>query len=250
MKILFVWDVAGVSCVFAKYLRRRGHEVKVMSRALQDEFHFLDFYGETRLDVEGGEFDMMAYKEAENHDIIHCNAVPKVANFIKQQYPNKKVLIEYHGSELRMLHQDNPHVDKTLVSTPDLVKFMPGAEWLPNPVDVEHFKPSDHEEGAVFFKEYYHEEPTEIPFPFDIVNREQPRLHSSIPFLLQQWDTFIDYRFYKGFGLLDFPSKTSLEALATGMKVYNHKRMLIRGLPSMHRGDIATLKLEKIYNSL
>ena len=55
----------------------------------------------------------------------------------------KPVILHHHGSEIR--NKDYPKFAKELVkyryvSTPDLLEFVPNAEWLPNPVDVQDLK--------------------------------------------------------------------------------------------------------------
>ena len=56
---------------------------------------------------------------------------------------NKPVILHHHGSEIR--NKEYPGIANQLikhcfVSTPDLLQFVPGAEWLPNPVDLDKIK--------------------------------------------------------------------------------------------------------------
>ena len=58
----------------------------------------------------------------------------------------KPVVLHHHGSEIR--NKDYPKFANELVkyryvSTPDLLEFVPDAEWLPNPVDVQDLKYSE-----------------------------------------------------------------------------------------------------------
>ena len=55
----------------------------------------------------------------------------------------KPVILHHHGSEIR--NKDYPKFANELVkyryvSTPELLEFVPNAEWLPNPVDVQDLK--------------------------------------------------------------------------------------------------------------
>jgi hypothetical protein len=55
----------------------------------------------------------------------------------------KPVILHHHGSEIR--NKDYPKFANHLVkyryvSTPDLLEFVPDAEWLPNPVDLTNLK--------------------------------------------------------------------------------------------------------------
>jgi len=56
---------------------------------------------------------------------------------------NKPVILHHHGSEIR--NKQYPKFASNLVkhryvSTPDLLEFVPDAEWLPNPVNLENLK--------------------------------------------------------------------------------------------------------------
>ena len=59
---------------------------------------------------------------------------------------NKPVVLHYHGSEIRNKKPSkftNDFVKHIYVSTPDLLKSAPDAEWLPNPTNLEKIVYSD-----------------------------------------------------------------------------------------------------------
>ena len=59
---------------------------------------------------------------------------------------NKPVVLHYHGSEIRNKKPSkftNYFVKHIYVSTPDLLKSVPDAEWLPNPTNLEKIVYSD-----------------------------------------------------------------------------------------------------------
>ena len=59
---------------------------------------------------------------------------------------NKPVVLHYHGSEIRNKKPSkftNDFVKHIYVSTPDLLKSVPDAEWLPNPTNLEKIVYSD-----------------------------------------------------------------------------------------------------------
>ena len=59
---------------------------------------------------------------------------------------NKPVILHYHGSEIRNKKPSkftNDFVKHIYVSTPDLLKSVPDAEWLPNPTNLEKIVYSD-----------------------------------------------------------------------------------------------------------
>ena len=56
---------------------------------------------------------------------------------------NKPVILHHHGSEIRNKEYPrfaNQLVKHRFVSTPDLLQFVPDAEWLPNPVNLDKIK--------------------------------------------------------------------------------------------------------------
>jgi hypothetical protein len=251
-----VWDVAGVSCVLAKWLRRKDHSCSVIIRKGYDTLGFFDFYKEQVIDLEGRDFDYVAVGMAAEYDIIHVNSDFRLAKRLKTAYPDKKVVLEYHGSDARGNHKHirEPYeigLDKILVSTVDLYDYVYGAEWLPNPVDIEHFKVSEHKPGALQIKTKNQVMALDTPFSLDIIFRDSnPIMYKDMPKLLENYHMYIDIKNYADVGLLKPLSKTALEALATGMKVYNSDRLIVQGLPSRHHPDSVTDKLLEIYNIL
>ncbi|MFH0930368.1 MAG: glycosyltransferase family 4 protein [Candidatus Zixiibacteriota bacterium] len=65
----------------------------------------------------------------------------------------KKVIFHFHGSEIRgkKMHPRIKLADAHLVSTPDLLEYVPDGIWIPQPIDLDYWKPLSIEkkEGAV-----------------------------------------------------------------------------------------------------
>ncbi len=55
----------------------------------------------------------------------------------------KKVIFHFHGSEIRgkSMHPRIKSANARLVSSPDLLEFVPDAIWIPQPVDLDQWKP-------------------------------------------------------------------------------------------------------------
>src|SRR5919197_2608652 len=101
MKILHIWDQAGVACVLAKYHRRIGHEVRILKRAGYDPFGISQFYNEPLLDMDGKAFLKYAIKEAGSCDVVHVHTLYKIIPDLRKKYRDKKLVLHYHGSEAR-----------------------------------------------------------------------------------------------------------------------------------------------------
>ena len=101
MKILHVWDQAGVACILAKQHRKQGHEVRILKRAGYDPFGISQFYGEPLLDMDGKSFLKFAVKQADGYDAVHVHSIYKIIPDLRKKYPDKKLVLHYHGSEVR-----------------------------------------------------------------------------------------------------------------------------------------------------
>jgi glycosyltransferase involved in cell wall biosynthesis len=55
----------------------------------------------------------------------------------------KKVIFHFHGSEIRgkKMHPRIKLADARLVSSPDLLQYAPDGIWIPQPIDLEYWKP-------------------------------------------------------------------------------------------------------------
>lgn len=82
-----------------------------------------------------------------DYDIFHFHAESifaaefKDIPFLKKL--GKKVIFHFHGSEIRgkNMHPRIKLADARLVSSPDLLEFVPDGIWIPQPVDLEYWTP-------------------------------------------------------------------------------------------------------------
>lgn len=179
LRILHIWDNAGVAGLMSKYQRKLGHESKVFLLK-RDSYGFDDFYNEINLMKNAKEIKpnesrkalrknpliylyrnlklyIISWKHirAFNPDVIHFHHLA----YLPLLFPFRKKLIEFHGTILRRKYVDGsinelrkvknwffPFYRKLNVpcfySTHDLAKDIPKnyeATHIPNPIDVEHF---------------------------------------------------------------------------------------------------------------
>ena len=246
MNILHIWDQAGVACVLAKYQRKAGHNAKVIKTEADDPFGFLKFYGEEYVNSMTSNSHVFT-----EFDIFHLHSYRYLAKPLKQKYPKSKIILEYHGTDARchtLLERadDEQYCDLILYSTPDLIEWVPNGIYLPLPIDTEHFKETCHIEGSLFMKSDHYRIPALIPFPFKV---EKPVPYKDVPKVFELYDTYIDIQDNKGnVNPIEAHSKTALEALATGMKVYTYDRRMIKGLPLHHRPENVIKRLDYLYN--
>lgn len=258
MKILFVWEVAGVASILAKYMRRKGHDCTVVGSRPYDSFGFLDSYNEISYPVAGPEFDSYVMNRVflNKYDIVHVNSAGPLAYRIKRKHPEVKVFLEYHGSDARLTPKEDRAIhesilDGVIFSTPDLKEYMnPGAQYLPLIVDTEHFPLTEHSKGALFIKPYDQEVPDIEPYTFHIIERDRtPFAYELMPELFRLFSIYIDIRIDKSVGLITPLSKTALEALSTGMSVLRADGKEIMGLPEEFKPERVIPILERIYQT-
>jgi hypothetical protein len=260
MKVVHVWNTAGVACILAKWLRKQGIQSRVISKGLSvhDPFHYLDYYGEVPVYTSNNTVFMDNVNSLiQNANIVHLHSVPELIAPMKKK--GKKVVMHYHGSELVLkgVTTDNP--DKILLSSPNLLDYCPEGTVIPNPVDTELF----HDIGKrgdkwLMFKIRYLDMGfienylgTEFSSR-EVIDRDaNPMLYKHMPEILQKYCGYIDIKFDKDYGhLVKVPSRTALEALACGLPVVNWEKKIVRGLPEEHKPENVVKQLIGIYKEL
>lgn len=265
MKILHIWDQAGVACILAKHHRRMGHEVRILKRVGYDPFGISQFYNEPLLDMDGKAFLKYAIKEAAGYDVVHVHTLYKIIPDLFKKYRDKKLVLHYHGSEARSRQGDplkaeaESRADVVLGSTVDLKDFVDDIICVPNPVDTEHFAPGSGSNGRAFtirtprgntqwvldyLKSY------SIDLQVEVVDREaSPIPYAQVPAFLRQYGTCVDIKYIDG-ALLHAMSKTGLESLACGLSVLDHELKYVEGLSEEHKPEVAATKMLGIYHSV
>jgi len=284
IKILHVFDAAGVACILAKYQRRLGHTTEAIIRDGYDGFGIHAFYGTKivtpktpklkQLGVFGKPlrysirtlnvliFYLYIFFHSRKFDVVHIHCCWMACFFT-----SKPKVVEFHGDDIRKFPSRKWMIDRAvtwwfinhfkhkipfLVSTPDLLRDLPEAVYLPNPVDTEHFKRSElMVKGTAVFFNNWHESSLKRAFLlklkhtlFVLVVDRNEREHfsySSMPQNLSRFEYFIDR---EGIHSL---SKTALEALAMGLKVIRWDNRIVEGLPCGHLPENVARKSLEIY---
>ena len=188
MKILHINDMAGVACILAKYQRFNGIESKVLSPNKIDKFGILKYYKDYVEIIDPINFLDYCISQAKDADVIHVHSMEEVVVKMRKTFGNsKKIILHYHGTDIRGLkNKNNPALstmkikakfymrklrnrlrlirmgyyksaktesqklaDVILVSTDDLLSLLPNAKYLPNPVDLDHFSKETNHDSKV-----------------------------------------------------------------------------------------------------
>ena len=293
MKILHIWDQAGVACILAKYQRQQGHSSSVLRVKDQDKYGINAFYRELIMFSSEQDFIQRSLKEASTADLIHVHSRIDVIAPIREKFGRtKKIILHYHGTDIRGLdsptvYQNRSHLsniipilkkfirrrsewtqrhrraqllaDATLVSTPDLLKLVKVAKYLPNPVDTDHFKPDKTDSSKGNKALTIRSEVTDIQWALDYCKRnninldietydrtQHPLMYQDMPGFLRRYDIYVDIRYVNG-RILENLSKSALESLASGLEVLDYRLEYRRGLPREHNPPIVVSKLSEIY---
>lgn len=264
MKVLHIWNTAGVGSVIAKYMDRiYGTQSWLMHRRAFDPYGFT-VYGEL-LDSRACIFKLKCLLEARKYDVIHVHTIDELVPFLKLLYPHKPVVLHYHGSEIRgkwgLKKNYWEKADLIFYSTLDLKEpeTPDMALYLPNPVDLDYFRPCPKacERGKAAHFSYRaddlaHQYAEKYNLKLDIYDKEN---HGNMPYIavsgyLCKFEFYIDVKRDRNGNLYRIPlSKTALEALACGLKVIDWKGDQIEGFPQdNHYERVVSTVYEKYLN--
>ena len=111
LKVLHIHDQAGVACILAKYQRMNNIKSKVLSSNTIDKYGILKFYKDYVDLVDRSNFVEYCLSEAKNADIIHIHSAEQLVIKIRKAYGNsKKIVLHYHGTDIRGLkNKNNPN---------------------------------------------------------------------------------------------------------------------------------------------
>jgi glycosyltransferase involved in cell wall biosynthesis len=293
MHILHI-DPCGFACIFAIYQRLQGHESKVIIPGYQDKYGIIKFYKDYVVWVPEQEFFEKCIEEASRADIIHIHSLINVLFKLRKKFGrSKKIVLHYHGTDIRGSHQpverstsqsnlayalflkakmrarkllrNRRHLkaqrlaDAVIVSTPDLLQWVTNCTYLPNPVDIDHFKPQtiyEKKKNALIIKTEVTDtrwvldycKNNNINLDIEVYDRAQsPIMHADMPNFLRQYTVYVDIR-YVNETVLQALSKTGLEALACGLKVLNYRLECRQGLPIEHDPRNVISCLSNIYS--
>lgn len=265
LKILHVWDIGGDSYLAANFQRKLGHEVDVLKRYGFDPFGIADFYGYKQMKAKALLYRLNILKKARNYDLIHVHCIYEYIPLLRKLYPKKKIILHYHGTDLRNANtkkreKSEKLSDAVLLSTHDLKEDAPDAIYVPNPIDVEHFKynPPNTKKAFTILGHYHiplakkYLLKNKLYLDFDILNREScPIPYAEMPSVLCKYGTYIDLKFQtRNNELIRTISNLGRQALATGLTVLDYNLKYVKGLPAEHKPANAAKKLLDIYESL
>lgn len=137
MKVLLVWDTAGVFSPIAVWLNKNGHEAKIMMSEECDPFGQTSQLDSAIMTKSTKGFYKRLIKELLffRPNVVHVSDSIKAFLVVRLLLPRAKIVMTYHGSVRRMksgkYHSEVDIAEKVTVTTPDLYKF---GEWMDRPI--------------------------------------------------------------------------------------------------------------------
>ena len=268
MKIVHIYNTANVPAIMAKGLRKKGHNVYVFSNDAGDYFRQGECYGGVH-PIRGDPIPH-ALDNCKDAHIIHCHSIPHQIKKIRSKFPDKKIILEYHGNDKRKHTPEiEKLVDKILVATPTLLEE--GWTYLPNPVDLTWWKKRKHYGDKYFWmKQWCGIDKGEIGMEWDIIEKTVKQFrdvnHVNLYIIkrwifftkysnMQKWydiyDVWVEYKPYVDYSKGRTLSMTAMEALACGLRVYYlAENLYIDDFPMEHDAVKVVDVLEQIYKEL
>jgi len=251
VKILNIFDTAGIGAIFGKY-----HDgiVTVQRRAL-DKFHIDSYY--TNVVLYDDMTTMINQAAIDQDDFDHI-VIHDIYSTLPAFSRHPSVTMFHHGSTLR----GNPELEdrkahRVFVSTPDLIHYRQTAIHIPSPIDTDLFSNEGIGTGGLMInrmrdKELIEEHVAHFMKGVEYRVRDtQYRSYENMPDLLRQYSFYVDnkYTYEHPPRLLNVMSTTALQALSCGLTVYDSKFEPKVGLPRKNEGRIATDYFIKALNN-
>lgn len=262
MKILHIWNTAGVASIIAKFMDRiYGTESRVVTRKAFDPYG-LTVYGEA-WNCGKTVFVLKSLEKALRTNIVHVHGVDKIIPYVKVL--GKPLVLHYHGDDIRGLWKEKEkywkNANAVLYSTDELrnIDTPKEAIYFPNPVDIDFF----HRRSDI---ERMTQTAMTISYGADDLAEEFAKKYNlnlttyakNIPYL-DMAKTMCRYEYYvdvkrdsKGTVLKGERSlsKIAYEALACGCKVITPKGEVKERLPLEHLPENAVKRLKGIYRGI
>lgn len=234
VRILSVWDTAGVFVPIAKWLNEHGCEARILMRSEHDP------HGQTRLSPYARMVD--SYRDfiiavideilTFRPTVIHVNYIYEELPLVRLIAPLTPIIYQYHGGDVRERiarglppHEETQLADKIIVSTDDLQAY---GEWYDRPIPDTFYYRGGRVPGTALMNYVSYviidQRPlaarlcSERGLKLTILDRDEgPTVpYVGMPSFLSKFEYYLDF---KGHIERTVLSKTALEALACGCKV-------------------------------
>jgi glycosyltransferase involved in cell wall biosynthesis len=257
-KILHVWNTAGVASVIARYCDREFQtESKVITRRTADKAG-LTTYG-TAYGDGATRFFLRALRMSLGVDVVHVHSLDRIVPWVRRL--GKPVVLHYHGTDIEGRWEEKrprwSRADYLAVSTPNLLEGgPPEANFVPNPVDTDIFKPGggNRDPNAAVSFRYGMDAEAEaaakkLGLTLTWLERWSVR-NDRMPGVLSKYAYYIDMRRPPGHMVARSLGRAALEALACGTKVVDWKGEVLSAFPPENDPRNVAARWKEVYERL
>lgn len=266
INVLHLFEMAAGPSIQSHFYKKFGYGKSwVLSR--NRRHGVVDFYGEIEKFPKVRDVIREGLRRCKKDDIdivfIHGSefAVP-----IFKIFTRKKIILQYHGSDINLPSRSKNIFRIIFRSMADAIIYNQKKqydniitiknvrkEFHPNAADTEHFHSlnEDKKGKLAFISDNLDRQDTlkgiEKFQDVTIIDKKiQVIPYEEMPKILNKYETFIDYKVADYGLLLEEMSRTALEALACGCKVY-HNEKIIEKLPEEHKPENVMKKLYSLF---
>ena len=256
MKVLFVRNTAGACTPIAIWLRKNGHEARVLDMRIGDRFGRISLFDESLLCDSPAELKALIKSTISDWrpDVIHVNyhdIYLVVCRTISLSIP---IVFQFHGSDIRgkkKLPINTCLADAVIVSTPDLSEY---GEWYGSPTADIFTDKGGRERGTGLLiydpKSYIDEREAAKAFchtNYIDLTIAQNTPHKEMPQMLSKFEYYLDFK------RLDALSKIALEAASCGchiLQLDSDGAIWSRGSADVESYQTSPEKYLRLYESL
>jgi hypothetical protein len=133
MRIAHINNTSGIASIIAKLQTKHGQQadVFVFNRKIFKQFGGIKYFYKSPIDR------WKLFRKLGDYDIWHYHyPYGSLKNNLEKRNKGKIYLKHYHGDDIRGKYDE----DYCLVSTPDLLQYVPNGKWLPNPIDIDEIE--------------------------------------------------------------------------------------------------------------
>lgn len=240
MKVLYLWNTAGVFSPVANWLNENGHEAKILARWAFDIYEQTSSLDCAVMVNSARDFYKASIKLIRSFkpDIIHVSGSLKALAIARTFAWRTPIVMTFHGADVR-----NPDKKPSVVAT-RLADFIhvttqdlaPYGTWIDRPLDPMFHYRGDRQAGTalMFYKSHFMTDQRELArmwcagkeIELDILDELHPDFpipNKDMPALFSKYEYYLDMKGHVGD--LYALSKTAREALACGCKVLHEANL-------------------------
>lgn len=265
MDVLHIIDVAGIGSILSYYYSKLNKGNSIIFYHKKNNFtDTISRYYKGQSFLRFRNLLSKSIIESSNYDIIHIHGAEHLVPIFKLL--GKKVVLHYHGSDIRTPKRSKDKKRIFSRSLADLIIYNDKAlkpkiitfknvkkRFLPNPIDTELFKKQDckKEDGISYISASLDKEKTTkaIKQIMDVKIIETDKVqipYPLMPKIFSKYETYIDIKITEKGEILEEFSTAALQALACGCKVYHNGKFVI-DFPNEHSPENVIEKLNSYY---